>query len=137
MQAFDRFVEIIARLRAPDGCPWDREQTHETLIPYCIEEAYEVVDAIREGNLNELKGELGDLILQVVLHAQVAKDNKDFTIEDVLNEISDKMVRRHPHVFSDAKVETAGDVPVFDRRCVPWGFPPGLQGLDLSFRPLP
>ncbi|MCC7460137.1 MAG: nucleoside triphosphate pyrophosphohydrolase [Proteobacteria bacterium] len=110
MQAFDRFVEIIARLRAPDGCPWDREQTHETLIPYCIEEAYEVVDAIREGNLNELKGELGDLILQVVLHAQVAKDNKDFTIEDVLNEISDKMVRRHPHVFSDAKVETAGDV---------------------------
>ena len=107
---FVRFVEIIARLRAPDGCPWDREQTHETLIPYCIEEAYEVVDAIKSGNLSELKGELGDLILQVVLHAQIAKDNKDFTIEDVLNDISDKMIRRHPHVFSDAKVETADDV---------------------------
>ncbi|MEZ4846576.1 MAG: nucleoside triphosphate pyrophosphohydrolase [Bdellovibrionota bacterium] len=108
--AFVRFVEVIARLRAPDGCPWDREQTHETLIPYCIEEAYEVVDAIKSGDLNELKGELGDLILQVVLHAQIAKDNKDFTIEDVLNDISDKMIRRHPHVFSDAKVKTADDV---------------------------
>jgi tetrapyrrole methylase family protein/MazG family protein len=110
MHAFDRFVEIIAKLRAPDGCPWDREQTHQTLIPYCIEEAYEVVDAIQSGDVNELKGELGDLILQVVLHAQVARDNKTFSIEDVLNDISEKMIRRHPHVFSDAKVTTAGDV---------------------------
>lgn len=108
--AFVRFVEIIAKLRAPGGCPWDREQTHQTLIPYCVEEAYEVVDAIESGDMNELKSELGDLILQVVLHSQIAAENKNFTIEHVLNEISDKMIRRHPHVFSDAKVETAGDV---------------------------
>jgi MazG family protein len=107
---FVRFVQIIARLRAPDGCPWDREQTHETLIPYCVEEAYEVVDAIQSGDMLELKGELGDLILQIVLHSQIAFESKEFSIEDVLNEISEKMIRRHPHVFSDAKVETADDV---------------------------
>ena len=110
MQAFDRFIEIIARLRAPGGCPWDREQTHETLIPYCVEEAYEVVDAIQSGDMSELKGELGDLILQVVLHAQIASESKNFSIEDVLNEICEKMIRRHPHVFSDAKIETTGEV---------------------------
>jgi len=107
---FVKFVQIIAKLRAPEGCPWDREQTHETLIPYCVEEAYEVVDAIQSGDMNELKGELGDLLLQVVLHAQIASESKNFSIEDVLNEISEKMIRRHPHVFSDAKVETAGEV---------------------------
>ncbi len=107
---FVRLVQIIAQLRAPDGCPWDREQTHETLIPYCIEEAYEVVDAIQSGDMKELKGELGDLVLQVVLHAQIASESKEFSIEDVIHEISEKMVRRHPHVFSDAKVTTSGDV---------------------------
>lgn len=110
MQAFDRFVEIIAKLRAPNGCPWDREQTHQTLTPYCIEEAYEVVDAIESGDLKELRGELGDLLLQIVLHAQIAAENKDFTIQDVVNDISEKMVNRHPHVFSDVKIETADQV---------------------------
>lgn len=112
MQAFDKFVQIIARLRAPGGCPWDREQTHETLIPYCIEEAYEVVDAIKRGDMRELKEELGDLILQVVLHSQIANESKDFSIEDVLDEVSEKMIRRHPHVFSDSKIATADDVVV-------------------------
>lgn len=110
MQAFDRFVEIIAKLRAPNGCPWDREQTHQTLTPYCIEEAYEVVDAIEQGDMKELKGELGDLLLQIVLHAQIAAENKDFTIENVVSDICEKMISRHPHVFSDAKIETADQV---------------------------
>ena len=110
MQAFDRLVEIIAKLRAPGGCPWDREQTHETLTPYCIEEAYEVVDAIQDGNMKELKNELGDLLLQIVLHAQIAAESKTFTIDDVVKDLSEKMIRRHPHVFSDAKISTAGEV---------------------------
>lgn len=110
MQAFDKLVEIIAKLRAPGGCPWDREQTHQSLTPYCIEEAYEVIDAIEDNDMNELKGELGDLLLQIVLHAQIASENKTFNIENVIDEISDKMVRRHPHVFGDAKVVTTDDV---------------------------
>jgi tetrapyrrole methylase family protein/MazG family protein len=110
MQAFDRLVEIIAKLRAPGGCPWDREQTHTTLIPYCIEEAYEVVDAIHDNDMNELKKELGDLILQVVLHSQIAAEAKNFSIQDVLTEISNKMVDRHPHVFGDSDVKTSKEV---------------------------
>ncbi len=110
MREFDRLVEIIARLRAPDGCPWDREQTHQTLVPYCIEEAYEVADTIHDGDMAELKNELGDLLLQIILHAQIAFENKNFTIEDVVKDISEKMIRRHPHVFGDAHVKTSEDV---------------------------
>lgn len=110
MQEFDRFVEIIAKLRGPDGCPWDREQTHESLIPYCIEEAYEVADAIQEKNPEELKGELGDLLLQIVLHAQIASEAKKFSIQDVARDVSEKMIRRHPHVFGDAKLSSAKEV---------------------------
>lgn len=110
MREFDRFVEIIARLRAPDGCPWDREQTHSTLVPYCIEEAYEVADAIHDGNMAELKNELGDLLLQIILHAQIASENNDFNIQDVVKDISEKMIRRHPHVFGDADIKTSEDV---------------------------
>lgn len=105
---FSRLVNIMQKLRSPNGgCPWDLEQSHTTLKPYLLEEAYEVLDAIDMNDSDELKEELGDLLLQVVFHAQIAKDEKRFTIEDVAKEISDKMVRRHPHVFSTGNAKTA------------------------------
>ncbi len=103
----EQFIETIARLRAPDGCPWDLEQTHESLARYVIEEAYEVQEAIHSGEAAKLKEELGDLLLQVVLHAQVAKDAGEFDMEDVAKGINDKMIRRHPHVFGDKKLDNA------------------------------
>ncbi len=107
---FSAFVALIARLRAPGGCPWDREQTHESLKPMTIEEAYEVVEAIDEGNHEHLKGELGDLLLQVVFHAQMAEEAGRFAIDDVIEHVSDKMVRRHPHVFGDENAADSGTV---------------------------
>lgn len=107
---FQRFVELIARLRAPGGCPWDREQTHRSLKPMTIEEAYEVLAAIDQGDDGELAGELGDLLLQVVFHAQIATDESRFTIDDVIARVHDKMVRRHPHVFADDPAATPGEV---------------------------
>lgn len=106
----DRFVETIARLRAPDGCPWDREQTHKSLARYLLEEAYEVLEAIQKDDPEKLQEELGDLLLQIVLNAQVAKDEGTFDIEDVARGINEKMIRRHPHVFADSTVSTAEDV---------------------------
>ncbi len=106
----EQFIETIARLRAPDGCPWDIEQTHESLARYVIEEAYEVQEAIHSGDPAKLKEELGDLLLQVVLHAQVAKDAGEFDIEDVAQGINDKMIRRHPHVFGDKKLDNSKQV---------------------------
>jgi MazG family protein len=108
--AFARFVQLIARLRAPGGCPWDREQTHETLKPMTLEEAYEVVEAIDRGDDQELAGELGDLLLQVVFHAQLATEGGRFTIADVIERVFEKMVRRHPHVFADHPAATPGEV---------------------------
>jgi MazG family protein len=108
--AFRAFVELIARLRAPGGCPWDREQTHASLKPMTIEEAYEVLAAIDEGDDGELAGELGDLLLQVVFHAQIATDESRFTIDEVIARVHDKMVRRHPHVFGDDQASTPGEV---------------------------
>lgn len=108
---FRRLVEVVAALRAPGGCPWDREQTHESLTPYVVEEAHEVVDAIRSGDADALRGELGDLLLQVVLHAQVATDDGGFTAADVCRALTEKLVRRHPHVFADeAPADSAADV---------------------------
>jgi len=107
---FQSFVELIARLRAPGGCPWDREQTHESLKPMTLEEAYEVLEAIDEGDDEALAGELGDLLLQVVFHAQVAQDRRRFAIGDVIERVRDKMIRRHPHVFGGETAETSGDV---------------------------
>jgi tetrapyrrole methylase family protein/MazG family protein len=106
----DSFVKTIARLRGPDGCPWDREQTHETLARYLLEETYEVLEAIQSGDAAKLKEELGDLLLQIVLNAQIAKDHGDFDFEDVAASINKKMIKRHPHVFADASVENAKDV---------------------------
>jgi MazG family protein len=107
---FEDLVTVQARLRAPGGCPWDREQTHFTLRTYLIEEAYEVLDAIETGNAQELPEELGDLLLQVLFHADMARETGAFDISDVITGIHDKMVRRHPHVFGDVKAETSGEV---------------------------
>jgi MazG family protein len=107
---FARFVELIARLRAPGGCPWDREQTHESVKPMTIEEAYEVAHAIDEGNDEELLGELGDLLLQVVFHTNIAEERGAFRLRQVLEHVSDKMVRRHPHVFGEDDASTPGEV---------------------------
>lgn len=100
---FLRLIEIMARLRAPDGCPWDQVQTFESIAPYTIEEAYEVADAIERGDLLDLKEELGDLLLQVVYHARIAEERGAFDVADVAEAVSEKMVRRHPHVFGDAE----------------------------------
>jgi MazG family protein len=107
---FQDLVTVQARLRAPGGCPWDREQTHSTLRTYLIEEAYEVLDAIEKANAQELAEELGDLLLQVLFHADLALETGAFDISDVITGIRDKLVRRHPHVFGDVKAETAGEV---------------------------
>ena len=110
MNSFDELQEVVRRLRAEDGCPWDREQTHKTLRPNMLEEAYEAVDAIDDGDISNLREELGDVLLQVVLHAQIAKDNNEFDIEDVAKELSDKLIHRHPHVFGNAHVDSADEV---------------------------
>jgi MazG family protein len=107
---FPKLVELMARLRSPGGCPWDREQTYDTIKPFLLEETYEVVDAIGRRDWDELAGELGDLLLQVVFFAQMASEDGHFTIEDVVERIHTKMVRRHPHVFGDAQADTAADV---------------------------
>ena len=108
--AFDAFVETIAALRSPDGCPWNRAQTHESLEEYLIEEAYEAADAIESGDPDHIREELGDVLLQVVLQSQVAADAGHFTIDDVCATIDEKMVRRHPHVFGDANAQNANEV---------------------------
>jgi MazG family protein len=109
--AFREFVAIIKALRTPGtGCPWDLEQTHHTLRPYLIEETYEVLDAIDRGDDRAFRGELGDLLLQIVLHAQVADDRGAFAVTDVIRGIADKMVRRHPHVFGTVQVSDAEEV---------------------------
>jgi MazG family protein len=107
---FADLVRLIARLRAPGGCPWDREQTHASLKPMTIEEAYEVLEAIDSGGDEELAGELGDLLLQVVFHSQIAAEEGRFTVADVIASISEKMVRRHPHVFGGDSARDADEV---------------------------
>ena len=100
----------MARLRAPDGCPWDREQTYKDIAPHTLEEVHEVLDAIDRGDIDGLKEELGDLLLQIVFYAQIAKDEKRFTIDDVVDSISKKLIHRHPHVFGERKVKDSGEV---------------------------
>ncbi|MBD2059140.1 nucleoside triphosphate pyrophosphohydrolase [Oculatella sp. FACHB-28] len=111
LNALQRLVEVVAQLRSPNGgCPWDLAQTPETLIPYVIEEAYEVVDAIRQGNQEAIADELGDLLLQVVLQAQIASEAGQFDLKDVAEGITEKLIRRHPHVFGDVKVQSVEEV---------------------------
>lgn len=107
---FERAVSIMARLRAPGGCPWDREQTFDSIKPYTLEETYEVLEAIDNRDWKELSGELGDLLLQVLFYAQMAQEDGSFSIDDVLDRLSDKLVGRHPHVFGDVKADTPADV---------------------------
>ncbi|RYG62150.1 nucleoside triphosphate pyrophosphohydrolase [bacterium] len=110
MDSFTRLTEIMARLRAPGGCPWDREQTNLTLRAYLIEESAEVLQAIETGDDENLCEELGDLILQPIFHAQIAADENRFTLEDVLNGIAEKLIRRHPHVFGDIDATDSAEV---------------------------
>jgi MazG family protein len=109
-EQFARLVEIVASLRAPNGCPWDREQTHASLRRHLIEESYEVVDAIETGSNDDLCEELGDLLMQPVMHAQIAQEENRFAIADVLQGICEKLVRRHPHVFGEVTVSDSGEV---------------------------
>lgn len=111
LEAIQKLVAVVAQLRSPEGgCPWDLEQTPESLIPYVIEEAYETVDAIQNGNPQDICEELGDLLLQVVLQAQIAREYQQFTLEDVATRISEKLIRRHPHVFADLEVQTMEEI---------------------------
>lgn len=107
---FAKLCEIVAKLRAPGGCPWDREQTHESLLPALIEEAYEVTEAARAKNDAHFREELGDLLLLVVMHAEIAQESGRFDIDNVLQEISEKLVRRHPHVFGTSDARDSGTV---------------------------
>ena len=110
MSIFERLIKIMARLRGPSGCPWDKEQTPQSLKPYLIEEAYEVLEAIDLNDDDEIKEELGDLLLQVVFHAQIASEENRFNIDDVAEAIADKLIRRHPHVFGDTQADTPDEV---------------------------
>lgn len=116
MTEFERLQEIIAQLRGENGCPWDREQTHVSLKPACVEEAAEVVCGInileKTGDAENLKEELGDLLLQVVMHAQIAEEENLFTMDDVIRGISEKMIRRHPHVFGTTEAQNSQEVLV-------------------------
>lgn len=109
MSDIDRLLDIMRRLREPDGCPWDREQDFASIAPFTIEEAYEVADAIERGDLEALRGELGDLLFQVVFHSQLAAEQGAFAFADVVQAIADKLERRHPHVFGDAAVDNAAE----------------------------
>jgi nucleoside triphosphate diphosphatase len=109
-ERFERAVAIMERLRAPGGCPWDREQTFDSIKPYTLEETYEVLEAIDNRDWPELAGELGDLLLQVLFYAELAKEQSSFSIDDVLDRLSTKLIHRHPHVFGDVKADTSAEV---------------------------
>ncbi len=139
-----RLKEISAILRAPGGCPWDREQTPSSLKPYLIEEAYEVIDAIDTGDMKDYREELGDLLYQVYAHAQIAEEQSLFTVEDVAQAIVDKLIRRHPHVFGDEDITDSNGVKdrwekikkeeKSGRRSVLGGIPRNLPALTMAFR---
>lgn len=109
-QEFKLLVDVVAKLRAPEGCPWDREQDHKSLRKYLIEESYEVIDAIDHGGPAKLEEELGDVLLQVLLHSQIASENEEYDIADVCKKIRKKLIRRHPHVFAEVEVSGVDDV---------------------------
>ena len=137
--SIDRLRKIVVQLRSPDGCPWDREQTHQSLKPHLVEECYELIDAIDAGNDKELKEELGDLLLQVVLHSQMAAEASRFTLDEVATAIADKLVNRHPHVFGESRLPNSEAVlrqwevikrsEKHERRSILDGVPKGLPAL--------
>src|SRR5574344_1307893 len=106
----EKLIKTVDTLRSEHGCQWDREQTHQSLRPNMIEEAYEAVDAIDDNDLNHLREELGDVLLQVVLHSQIAKEEQAFDIDDVAKELNEKLIHRHPHVFGDVKVSSTDEI---------------------------
>jgi tetrapyrrole methylase family protein/MazG family protein len=110
IKEFADLVEIIARLRGPNGCPWDKKQTHSSLKEFLLAETYEVLEALDQEDSKMLRQELGDLLLQIVLHARIAEDNHEFKLEEVIRDINTKLIRRHPHIFADVKVNSAEDV---------------------------
>lgn len=139
---FSRLVEIMHQLRGENGCPWDRAQTHASLRQYLLEEAYEVLESLDEQNFNELKGELGDLLLQIIFHAEIAQEQGNFTIWDVVRSINEKLIRRHPHVFGEMQLTTP-DAVVMNwekiklregKKSVIDGVPRALSGLLRTFR---
>ena len=146
MTPFEELVDIMAKLRSEAGCPWDREQTHQTLRPYLIEEAYEVLDALDNREDGDFRDELGDLLLQVVFHAQIAAEERRFDVHDVARAINEKLVRRHPHVFGDTRADTADEVLTNwekikreekgseDRKSVLDGLPAGMPALLRAYR---
>ncbi len=110
MKSIDRLIEIIKKLRAPDGCPWDREQTHLSVRGHLVEECAELLEAIDNADSVSMREELGDILMHLMLHSEMASENGEFTFDDVATELGDKLIRRHPHVFSDAKVSDSDDV---------------------------
>lgn len=110
LRDFSALLKVVEFLRGPDGCPWDKEQTHQSLTRFAIEEAHELADAIDSGNSNEIREELGDLLLQVLLHSEIARQEGLFDISDVIEVLNSKMIRRHPHVFGDVKVKNSNEV---------------------------
>lgn len=107
LEEFQKLVDVISALRGPKGCPWDKEQTHDSMKPYLLEETYEVIESIQDQDPEKLKEELGDLLLQIIFHAKLAEEEGDFTLKDVIDHITEKLIRRHPHVFGDAHIESA------------------------------
>jgi tetrapyrrole methylase family protein/MazG family protein len=142
IDTFEKLVEIMATLRGEGGCPWDREQTHRSLRPYLLEETYEVLDHIDNNQWDQLADELGDLLLQIVFHAQMASENGIFTIRDVIQRINQKLIRRHPHIFGDAVANTPKEVvhrweqikQNEGKRSVLGGVPPTQPALNRAFR---
>ena len=143
LKPFERLVAVMDVLRSPGGCAWDRKQTHESLLPYLIEEAYEVVEAVEAGDYDELREELGDLLCQVVFHAQVAKESGRFSIDDSVTAIVDKLIARHPHVFGERADLSPGQVrdqweqgkiESGEKKAVLSGVPKSMPALTMAFR---
>lgn len=140
---FERLVALMAVLRSPEGCAWDRKQTHKSLLPYLIEETYEVAETIENEDYQQLKEELGDLVCQAVFHAQLASERNEFDINDSLKEIVDKLIRRHPHVFEEQKALDPGEVrdqwerikvDSGEKKSVLGGIPASMPALVMAFR---
>jgi len=108
--SFDKLIEVVATLRSPNGCPWDKEQNYESMVPQILEEVYELIDAVDKKDCLKIKDELGDVLLHVVMFSQIASENNDFTVFDVCQNIKEKLIRRHPHVFSDTKINEVEDI---------------------------
>ncbi len=143
LTAFERLVMLMAILRSPEGCNWDRAQTHQSLIPYLIEESYEVVDTIESNRLSDLREELGDLLVQVVFHAQLATERGEFSIHDTIADVVDKLIRRHPHVFGEKKDLDPQQVrdqweriktKTGEKKTVLSGIPKSMPALTMAFR---